>query len=571
MHTDRVSVALDSGNRLTKVVIENFKKFSRAEIELGREPTIFVGQNNGGKTTALQAINLWGFLANRWHAERGSSRATKRTGLPITRNTIYAAPIGDVRKLWNGARVQDQDSQKIKVRITAFGINEDGEWEYGMEGTYQNSELLHARPVDASRCMPREVREIFHLPPLSGVQTNERKLEEAARNQAIGEGRPGEVLRNLLLEVQTRFPDAWEELKTGARNLFHVELHDISFNPVTDPFIEVNYTPISPGDSHSRIVFEIVSSGSGFLQYLLLAAFMYSHNRGAILLLDEPDSHMHTFLQRNMYDWLQDIASKTGAQLIISTHSEILVNSTGSIDQIVTFFGEEPRRFSCSDKRILNNALQIVSPLSIVNAEWSGKVLLAEGDTDFRILVAFSEVLDHPVLPFFRDQSLLFRPFKTREIGAAMKYFTTLQSVVSRELKGFCLRDSLLITERTQEPPFQVEYWNRAEIENYMIHPDALLRYYETRGIGGLFAQRETAPASEYLSQHLPRAVLENPLIEDIGYKGSDFLENFFATLGVPIRKGSYWEIIKYMRVNEVHADVVEMLDKIHVFLRDSG
>jgi predicted ATPase len=40
---------------LTKLTIRNFKRFTSAEIELGN-PVVFIGPNNSGKTTALQAL-----------------------------------------------------------------------------------------------------------------------------------------------------------------------------------------------------------------------------------------------------------------------------------------------------------------------------------------------------------------------------------------------------------------------------------------------------------------------------------------------------------------------------------
>ncbi len=45
---------------LTKLIIENFKLFERAEIPLGNG-FVFIGPNNRGKTTALQALALWHF------------------------------------------------------------------------------------------------------------------------------------------------------------------------------------------------------------------------------------------------------------------------------------------------------------------------------------------------------------------------------------------------------------------------------------------------------------------------------------------------------------------------------
>ncbi|WP_322821425.1 AAA family ATPase [Chloroflexus sp.] len=43
---------------LTKLTIRNFKLFTDAEIELS-ERVIFIGPNNSGKTSALQALALW--------------------------------------------------------------------------------------------------------------------------------------------------------------------------------------------------------------------------------------------------------------------------------------------------------------------------------------------------------------------------------------------------------------------------------------------------------------------------------------------------------------------------------
>ncbi|MXW94390.1 MAG: ATP-binding protein [Acidimicrobiaceae bacterium] len=43
---------------LTKLRIRNFKKFPEVEIELG-SPVVFVGPNNSGKTSAMQALALW--------------------------------------------------------------------------------------------------------------------------------------------------------------------------------------------------------------------------------------------------------------------------------------------------------------------------------------------------------------------------------------------------------------------------------------------------------------------------------------------------------------------------------
>lgn len=552
---------------ITKIVINNFKKFEKAEFTLATDPVLFVGQNNGGKTTAIQAISLWHFFIRRWQSERAGSKAAKRTGVPIARNTISVVPVTDIKMIWRNGEVLGKENKRIKITITAFGKNIQGkEWEYGVTATYNNKELLYCAPVDVAKPIPEEAKRVFHLPPLSGVQTSEKKMDEAAQQQAIGEGRPGEILRNLLLRVQTDFSNNWMELKEKTKLLFQSELQDISYIPTVDPSIVVEYLSIAPESTKHKMKFEIANAGSGFLQFLLLAAFMYSHEGGSMLLIDEPDSHMHTFLQRSTYDWLQEIAAKTNSQLVISTHSEVLVNSTANLEQIITFFGKEPKTLRY-EKRALNEVLGKVSPLAIINAEWSKKIFFAEGNTDFRVLKAFADILKHPTGQTLNNPSFFFHPYGTNNIYEAEKYFTALQKIISSDLKGFCLRDNVAPDNRTQEHDlprdFQVEHWNRKEIENYLIIPPVLLRFLEEKmSISGLFLQ----PARDYLTEHLPPAVFKSPLQEDIGENGSDFLEKFFASVNLDIKKGSYWKIIEVMKPEEIHTDVKDMLNKLFTF-----
>jgi predicted ATPase len=54
---------------LTKLSIKNFKRFENVEIELG-DPVVFIGPNNSGKTTALQALALWEVGVKRWIEKR---------------------------------------------------------------------------------------------------------------------------------------------------------------------------------------------------------------------------------------------------------------------------------------------------------------------------------------------------------------------------------------------------------------------------------------------------------------------------------------------------------------------
>ena len=63
---------------LTKLNVRNFKRFRDVEIELG-SPVVFIGPNDSGKTTALQALALWDIGVKRWN-ERRKGKATPENG-----------------------------------------------------------------------------------------------------------------------------------------------------------------------------------------------------------------------------------------------------------------------------------------------------------------------------------------------------------------------------------------------------------------------------------------------------------------------------------------------------------
>jgi len=54
---------------LTKITIRNFKRFGKIEVELGN-PVVFIGPNNSGKTSVLQALALWDIGLKKWNEKR---------------------------------------------------------------------------------------------------------------------------------------------------------------------------------------------------------------------------------------------------------------------------------------------------------------------------------------------------------------------------------------------------------------------------------------------------------------------------------------------------------------------
>ena len=198
---------------LTKLTIRNFKRFGEVEIDLGN-PVVFVGPNNSGKTTALQALALWEVGLRLWVEKRSGKRTPeKRPGVTINRRDLISCPVPGANLLWHDLHVRDvkkvdgsQQTSNVRIEVLVDGVSEGTAWTCGLEFDYANEESFYCRPVreaddpsSARMVIPEEatnVRMAF-LQPMSGLLANETRLDEGAINVRLGEGRTAEVLRNL--------------------------------------------------------------------------------------------------------------------------------------------------------------------------------------------------------------------------------------------------------------------------------------------------------------------------------------------------------------------------------------
>ena len=215
---------------LTRLQIRNFKRFGEANIELGQS-VVFIGPNNSGKTTALQALAFWSAGLQKWNERReGKTSPEKRPGVTINRRDLIALPVPYANLLWHNLHVRDvrradgkQDTQNIFIDILVDGLTGGKAWACGFEFYYANEESFYCRPLRLSEDknpqrmpVPAEAGDtrFGFLPPMSGLAATEPKWESGRINVLLGEGQTAQVLRNLCHQIYEQ-PDpksAWKEV-----------------------------------------------------------------------------------------------------------------------------------------------------------------------------------------------------------------------------------------------------------------------------------------------------------------------------------------------------------------------
>jgi hypothetical protein len=562
---------------LTSLTIKNFKRFREDTIELGN-PVVFIGPNNSGKTSALQALGLWDAGLKRWNEKRrGKTAPEKRPGVTINRRDLIAIPVPEANLLWRGLHVRDvqrtngkQDTKNIRIEIVVEGVTEDHAWKCGLEFDYANDESLYCRPLllaDGSRMVVPDAAgkvQVAFLPPMSGLAANETRLDPGAINVRIGEGRTAEVLRNLCYKIYSQDSDRWRHLTERIRLLFGAELEAPEY--VTERGeIRMRYQ-----ENGTR--FDIASSGRGLQQILLLLSHMYV-NPNAVLLLDEPDAHLEILRQRQVYQLLVDVAREYGNQVIAASHSEVLLNEAAGREEAVIAFVGRPHRITDRGSQVLK-ALREIGFEHYYQAEQTGWVLYLEGSTDLAILRAFAEKLDHK-----EAIGVLERPYVHyvgNQVRQVLSHFHGLREAI-RELVGIAVLDRMQL--EGQERGVELMAWQHREIENYLCYRETLEAYAEASAeaetAGPLFASAEREnrlramrESSDEVEQALRTLGRGSPWSPDTKVS-DDFLaplfEKYFAKLRLPnlMAKKNFHELAYYVPAEKIDPEVKEKLDAI--------
>lgn len=548
---------------IRRVTVRNFKRFEEQVFDL-TDTVVLVGPNNSGKSTLLQAISTWRYGLDRWIAHRSLDKGNSRSGVPVVRSDFTPVPLREMNLLWEQRSVTRSGTGRPRlIEIVLDGDGAAGRWTCGMEFHYSNPELAYARPLgakemDASalRVFPpnhaRNLR-VVHVPALFGITRDEPHYLRGMQDLLVGAGKPGEILRNLLLEISGN-EEGWSALTKDIRDLFGIEIHRPVFAPA-QPHVLCEYDQTGV---RSKKPLDLASAGSGTLQVVLLLSFLHARH-GAVLLLDEPDAHQHVMLQRQVFQRVREVASRGNGQVIAATHSGVLLDAA-DLTEVIGFFGAGPRALATPQERQrLESSLGFLETPDLLFARERGAILYVENRSDEEILREWARVLGHRAMKFFAQPNV--RLLRGRLLHMARRHFALLRTEFP-ELKGVCLLDSnnrRRNDEGTDQTGLRVLQWKRYEIENYLLYPAAIKRFVERvdnadpREVDAEF-RRQVPEGADLFGEVLALTVV----------KASDeFLIPTLERAGRRTKKTDLYQLAAEMKPEEIHPEVVEKLDRI--------
>ncbi|MEO0042018.1 MAG: hypothetical protein RL329_1466 [Bacteroidota bacterium] len=327
---------------ISQLKIKNFKSFEEVTLQFMPKVNVLTGVNNAGKTTILEAIALWHecyqkLIRRAKTAVKGKYRSGAYT-LGTTNATYFSyQEITSVRSpnyedLFYNLRLDSN----YPIVITATLRSENGDiLEIPLllgKADGKNYKMLCDNFTNFN--FERFNDPTFLKDPEAGIQlsyaapianllpTEERQMGAKIKYQKQSRA-AASVFRNRIEQIYNRKNGDFERFTQELKFILNNNTFDIHFRFETDIYNLFEIVKIKIGREDFK---DISLLGSGTLQIIEILLSLFEDKKDLnLILLDEPDSHIHHLLQTRLLTTIEKFA--VTAQIFLTTHNEALIRN----------------------------------------------------------------------------------------------------------------------------------------------------------------------------------------------------------------------------------------------------
>jgi ABC-type cobalamin/Fe3+-siderophores transport system ATPase subunit len=332
--SDTRSVRARRWSPLESVTVRGFKAVTEAIIPLD-SVTILVGPNGCGKSSVLQAIH--------WAARAASYVLPKNTKEMISFERLDYVPSSEpLTTLHKGELKSDSASNPVEVVFAHRPTGEESTQATVRIRAARNRGGITAYMDGGGAVTPYKQRFQFittYIPGLAGLSEKESILAQPTLRRQAASGDAGGVLRNILLNLRSRRIGETDETQGLERlaklNELVQSVHpgvqvDVAFNEREDYHISATIRTEDLADN-SR---PLETAATGVLQVVQIFAYLVLFEP-KVMLIDEPDAHLHPNKQERLIEALEKAAPDYGTQVILTTHSPHIVRAASPATKLV--------------------------------------------------------------------------------------------------------------------------------------------------------------------------------------------------------------------------------------------
>ena len=443
---------------IKSILLKNFKSFQEVSIVLNNKTNIIIGENNIGKSSIFEAILLWKKCFDY------IIRPNKTDFYKIDFAGRYM-PFGELRfiRLTNDTDLfcSAPNVAKISLCIEYNGVEYNLAFEISKPQAIRNSYLRYrtlnhqefinfANALRIDRIKLSDAIFVYQAKPVANLLDKEPFMNEGQIIKKISLGKSDEVLRNKIIK---RDNNGINEI---ARQVSSVLGYNVEFHYENRQRENLDeYINLKVKSDNKKL--DIHLQGSGLLQVTeIFSTINFLSNTSVnLLLIDEPDSHIHVKLQKKL---LEEIKAIENIQSFIISHNDSFVSEANN-GELFYLDKEAKRQHTLSTLELTQYDLVkrelggIIVALDKLNA--TSSICFTEGDDDIDYIrklclkyieVTGKQIVSKPVFFQLRGKGDLLR--KTEYYKRLLPQIVAGKKYILVYDKDYCTVDGSIEYER---------------------------------------------------------------------------------------------------------------------------
>ncbi len=330
---------------ITQIYLEDFKCFRTVNIR-PKQITAFVGANGTGKSSVLQAFGLLKQTFCRYQDSR--DRQAMASGCDLNTQGPLVN-ISDPRALsWHF----DHNSPEIYFAGTPGIARGRHSFTYSAEISEDKLQPLETDPKNIDDLPLSVLATLRIIPAVRGFTRFAYKLKDNWAPDVAMEGGFAQQ------EAQTATNLAYSPLDIEKTSPLLERVTGVGLQALTVPSQSVEVKSIT-----TLGAVNLVSEGFGTNSLIMLLLQLTSADRGATVMIEEPEIHLHPKAQAELASVLAEVAKEDGKQVIMTTHSEHITGrlltlvAEGELtpDDVAIYAFEKDEQGACTAKDLRIN------------------------------------------------------------------------------------------------------------------------------------------------------------------------------------------------------------------------
>lgn len=309
------------------IQIKKFKKIDDVTITLA-SLNIFIGANNSGKSSFIQGIQFAISGCQTLKLKGGIWGKGSKT-LSLDSSEYLYAPTNNIEHLYHGKRLTGSRTRKDRNWIEFILTDSETSTlkiSRGKNGGFTTS--LSGREL-GDKLSDIEKPYCVYVPGIAGVPTQEKYEVAITVKKSAARGDSNNYLRNILYAI-SKDVEKWSSFKKSINSIYN----NIDVTAIFDEH-KSEYIHVSVNDG--KLDLPLDSVGTGLLQVIQIFAYIEYFNP-RIILLDEPDSHIHPTKQKLLAKELsRKAADNQDLRIVFSTHSRYILDALEDKANVVHF------------------------------------------------------------------------------------------------------------------------------------------------------------------------------------------------------------------------------------------